>query len=935
MSGSPRRVFLGRERPPLEAAAAWLAAERGPDLGGLLVALPGARAGRRLAELLARALGPSWVPPRFLTDGRLTDELLLSGEPIAGRLVRTVVWERALRSLPAPALERLVARPPADSDAGAWALLAEEVRSLFGELAADGLDFHRAAAAAPREGGAGEAARWAVLAEVQETMEGELANAGLCDPHLARLAALERGAVPGEREVVLIGVVQASELLRRALEPIAERVTALVPAPPGEANDFDPFGLLIVERWAARDVPLDLGRWKVVQGPEDQAHAASDLLAEWSGRFTADQITLGICDPEVVPYLTRCLADAGIETRDAAGTPIERSPPLRLLAAAEQYLRTDGFAEFAALCRHPDLEDALRRELAADAPEAAEVLDRYLVDHLPASADGRGPEGQGPTRGELVGLHGAVLRSLGELAAPGSRPLPEWAGPVRAFLEGVYGAGELDAEGADRTLAACLDALGEGLAELEGCPASLAPRLDAAQALERLTALLRARSLPPPPARAGVPTIELLGWLELALDDAPVLVVTGFEEGRVPESVHGDAWLPDGLRQRLSLRDNEARLARDVYVACLLLASRSEVRFLSGRRSVAGDPLLPSRLAFHAPADHIPERVRHALGSSTTRRALAAPAPPAQDRALPRRAGATLPERFGVTSFRTYLESPYLFYLQHVLGVRTFDHDGRELDPAGFGDLAHQVLEILHRDPALRASPDERRLAAALDAELRRLSLARFGPRPLPAVALQVEQLAWRLRLFAERQATRAREGWRIAHAEWTPAEAHLDVDGGRVELRGRIDRIDAHADGRWALLDYKTGDSALKPGAAKAHRGRGGAWRDLQLPLYALLARELVGDGAVELGYAGLGRDEANIGFDLVSGWDEEVLESAYAAAREVVRRVRRGELFELGRGRPREPVLAALCGQGLLLEPAGEEQEDGEGEDDGEEGA
>ena len=39
-------------------------------------------------------------------------------------------------------------------------------------------------------------------------------------------------------------------------------------------------------------------------------------------------------------------------------------------------------------------------------------------------------------------------------------------------------------------------------------------------------------------------TVELLGWLELLLDDAPFAVVTGFNEGRVPESSDTDSLLP-------------------------------------------------------------------------------------------------------------------------------------------------------------------------------------------------------------------------------------------------------------------------------------------------------------------------------------------------------------------------------------------------------
>ena len=51
-----RRVFLGWDRPAIDAAAEWLLARGDPGGEGTLVALPGAQAGRLLDERLARAV---------------------------------------------------------------------------------------------------------------------------------------------------------------------------------------------------------------------------------------------------------------------------------------------------------------------------------------------------------------------------------------------------------------------------------------------------------------------------------------------------------------------------------------------------------------------------------------------------------------------------------------------------------------------------------------------------------------------------------------------------------------------------------------------------------------------------------------------------------------------------------------------------------------
>jgi hypothetical protein len=255
-----------------------------------------------------------------------------------------------------------------------------------------------------------------------------------------------------------------------------------------------------------------------------------------------------------------------------------------------------------------------------------------------------------------------------------------------------------------------------------------------------------------------------------------------------------------------------------------------------------------------------------------------------------------------------------------VLGLETLDDSAREMDPPAFGSLAHDVLEAFGRSE-LRDSTDERAIEGWLRAAVERIGRARYGASPLPAVELQLAQLARRFALFAREQARRAAEGWRIREVEWTPEERVVLPMGDGEEpmpLRGKIDRIDVHAgSGAWAILDYKIGQ-AKDP--AKTHRSRG-RWIDLQLPLYTLLARELGLRGEPELGYFNVGKDGSETGIRRAR-WSAADLESALEAARDVVRRIRRDDFGETGSGFPDEPILLALAGHGLV-EAAGSEDE------------
>jgi hypothetical protein len=917
------RVFLGWSELPLTIAASWLRERFGEDMSEVTVALPGARAGRSLRELLARANRPSWRPPRILTQGRLTDALVRPDRPAAGRLARTLAWEHALETLSSEDLAAIQASPPSREEGPAFAALARTLRSLHAELAPEGLDFERVAASKVVRGRTSERARWQALSRVQRTYRAALAEQRACDPHEGRLAAIEAGKVACEGRVVLVGIADMNHLLRRALERVRTRVSALVFAPEELAAGFDELGCLVSSFWLNRDVAPAEGSWRVADKPADQARAACDALAELGGSFTAEEITIGVADEEVVPYLEQRLSSFGIRARIGAGTPLLRTAPLRLLAATAAYLRGRTFSGLAELVRHPDFDAALRKSIDCD---GALLLDAYQVRHLPDQESLRKNQSfagdSGPARAVRV-LREPSRKLLAGLLGKRRLRLSSWTRALRRFLLDVYGEKALDEEvEEDRVLAASLRALMELCGELGELPEGLDVERTAAEALELVLAEASARSVAAAPARAGEPTVELLGWLELALDEARAVVVTGFNEGRVPRGVGADAYLGRSLRAELGLTERETRLARDVYSLSLLCASRCAL-FVTGRRSRLGDPLVPSRLLFQCPVGEIPGRVSAFLaereqGSAGWSSLSAEPS------ALPQAPGHSDPlEVFSVTSFRTYLESPYLFYLRCVLRLETIDDRAQELEPMAFGVLAHDVLRRAFCGAAAQAT-EIRAIDGCLQQELRAVARARFGRNPQPAVAVQIEQLSFRLHCFAEQQAQWAQEGWRVHACEWLPAEegsVPLDVDGRTVRIRGRIDRVDRNIKtGRFAVLDYKTRDKIYSP-AREHRRGKNGPWKDLQLPLYRELAREIVGAEVPVLGYAALGGDAASVGFRVEDRWDEAELADALETAREVVRSVRERRFGNAGRP-PREPILAALCGVGLFdQEMEGEE--------------
>jgi len=912
------RHFLDFSQPALLSAADYLIQRYQcgglADMSNAIVVLPGRRAARRLLEILveqAELRGLLLSPPTLETVGRLPEHLYQAKRPFASDLTQQLAWARVLRDADRARLLRVVTAPTAADDIVSWLDLAQLVWQLHTELAADGLDFRDVADRGQELETFAEAERWATLRYVQTQYLETLDKLQLWDKQTARLVAVKTRECQLSRDVIILGAVDMTKIQRDMLSQVAERVTVLVHAPPAWSARFDDDGCLLPEAWASVQMDLNDDRVHLADGPAETAGAVARCLADYGGRFRADEITIGLADEKATAYIERQLKECGLAARSAVGVPSSLTAPFRLLSAVEAYLRSDRYAEFGALVRHPDMSDWVQRgQLPAG---WLECLDEYYSTHLQSrlSGDWRGDDL--PTRTARQ-VHERVELLLQPLRGP-SRAWEQWSESVRQLLLQVYGDRAWDRQ--EETDRVCLEAFEQINAALPlagtPIPAPLMPTVDAATAIQLTLRQLQTASVS---SRFDPEAVELLRWLELPLDDAPALIVCNFNEGYVPSSVNADAFLPNSLRSRLGLQDNARRYARDAYALSVLLASRQRLDLIVARRNGQGDPLAPSRLLFAAERSQIPRRARRFFAAPPPQHEL----PPLAGRLKPGggRSGFVVPQPtlrgetirdLPVTAFREYLACPYRFYLRRVLRLKSQNDTAEELDGGLFGSLVHEVLRQFGLGPR-RDSTDPAEIRQTLRELLERETENQFGQHVLASVQVQLEQLRSRLDAFADKQAERAAAGWRIESTEGQDREhidAVLTVDGEPMILRGRIDRIDVHREtGERAILDYKSSDTPKTP--EKAHQ-RGGEWVDLQLPLYRHLARSQGIAGPVQLGYVLLPKDVEKVSFCMAE-WTDQDLAAADEIARQVVRDIRQKKFWP-----PADPPpdfsedLAAIC--------------------------
>lgn len=893
-------TILDWAKPIAPQAAAWLArgwdGATALDLSGTVVIVPTRQAGRRLRAalaVLAEARGRAVFSPLVATAESFLGRLAAAPE-VADPLLRRLSWIRALMTAPDRVLAVLFPDPTTVRGPAAAHAAARRFLSVESLLSEGGLAMADVASAA---GDAfPEQERWQALGALEREADSWLEACGRKSEVAVRRAVSSSGRVPaGVERVVLVATPDPHPLLLAWLESVGTTLRVEVVAFGPDAADFDRWGRPLEERWKRADAGVADDAIHVCPDPDASAALVADLAGRLRRSGSIGSFAVGVGAPEHAPRVVRALEAGGVTAHDPEGLPLSATPlgqaARRLLAVA----RDDSPGPVLELARLP-------ASLALSAPAAAPALRGLLqgLDHATSKA--------------LPADRSALVEAVRRLCAP---EVAGWVGSVGSLAARLSGGEGMAA------LREALAAVSEALqaADPEGSTVedatALAEVLGATEAALRhdpsadpaLWAVLLESSLgevaadrPPPPHARPV-----LGWLELLWEPSPQVVVVGLEEGSVPESVLGDAFLPEGLRARLGLRTNAAREARDAYLLAAVTAARRDrgrLDVVISRTSADGEPRRPSRLLLRGDDRAFLVRLRRLFRD---------PPPPSAAPAWQRAWRLSLPaippiDRISPTGIRAYLECPFRFLLARILRMEPFEPDPGELDPREYGSVCHAVLQAMAVDPSAAEVRDPDLLAAFAERRLAAILRERYGENPPFAVELQAETLVQRLRAAAGVEARDRADGW-VTRAAEIPLDRLGEFVLGGLRITGTVDRIDEHpATGRWRIVDYKTaarpslvGEAHLKPvrGAVavppwRRHElgGKAAVWVDVQLPLYAWAFRRARGV-IPEVGYFQIPDSVADVRYTPWAEFSEADADAAAACAAGVANAVLRGEFW------------------------------------------
>jgi ATP-dependent helicase/nuclease subunit B len=297
--------------------------------------------------------------------------------------------------------------------------------------------------------------------------------------------------------------------------------------------------------------------------------------------------------------------------------------------------------------------------------------------------------------------------------------------------------------------------------------------------------------------------LHIYGQLEARLTESDRVILGGLVEGVWPPAPRIDPWLSRPMRHELGLDLPERRIGLSAHDFAQLLGAGDVI--LTHAAKVGGAPAVASRFLHRLEAVAGEARWKEATraGENYVRFAGELDRPEKVEpipQPAPKPPLATRPLKLSVTAIEDWLRDPYTIYAKYILRLDPLDPVDMPLSAADRGSAIHDALGEFTQTFS-GALPDDPVRA------LRGIGEKYFAPlmeRP-EARALWWPRFQRIAAWFADWEI--ARRGTIDAIKAEIRGEIGIPLDNERTFiLSARADRIERRHDGRYAILDYKTG---------------------------------------------------------------------------------------------------------------------------------
>ena len=463
----------------------------------------------------------------------------------------------------------------------------------------------------------------------------------------------------------------------------------------------------------------------------------------------------------------------GIAADDTAGQPLHQTPAGRVLLLLAELVAEDvAPVPLLALLGHPLVMPGEARPAWL---EAVRQLDRALRG--PRPAPGLEPLRQ---RADADWWHGveAILTPL--LATPAEAPLADLIDTLVAAAEALCGP-DLWGKADGRALSAFVE-------QLRDAARAVGTVLDRRELPAMLRDAMERSAVRPP--WGGHPRIGIYGLIEARMSRADLVICGALHEGSWP-AASADALLPPAVLRHLGVPGADFRIGLSAHDLAGAMGAPEVVLSWAARDSAG--PVIPSRFVLRVEAmlgEKLAAAHRESAAVALARAIDDARPAPLYPQPQPRPSAEQRLVSISATGLDRLRSDPYQFYASSILHLRSLDLIDAEPSAAWKGTAVHDILDRWHKAGEVPGALAVTAAEVLHEMNAHPLMRGLWWPR-LEQALLWIESEIIKLR----------GEGRTVLGTE---RDGSMQFDG--VRIHARADRIDGMADGKLAVVDYKTG---------------------------------------------------------------------------------------------------------------------------------
>ena len=307
--------------------------------------------------------------------------------------------------------------------------------------------------------------------------------------------------------------------------------------------------------------------------------------------------------------------------------------------------------------------------------------------------------------------------------------------------------------------------------------------------------------------------IQLMGMLESRVLDFDRLIITNVNEGILPVGKNDQSFFPFSMKKKYGLPtflDNDAIYTYHFY---RLLQRAKEIYLLYNSKSEGLNAGEKSRfirqLELLKHTNHVFEDEQSSLFFPEIN---AVQDEVVKTNKIVEHIGILAQRGFSPTSLTTYLNDPMVFYERYVLGIKDMDMPEKVMSALIRGNIVHDCVEQLYTPylGKVLCSPDYDKMLALVPEILAALYANMYPktPRPKGENYLILKAYERGIKQFLKGEQELVAKGNELIvlalEKEFNVLMEDI-VEGQKVNIRGKIDRVDRY-NGVTRLLDYKTG---------------------------------------------------------------------------------------------------------------------------------